>query len=233
MFNSALIAIAGVGTPGAQWTLNTTADGLGDWWLHPGYPGNEQGGIQVGFTAPQANIASARYIGAPVQAWNAGNSWDLTLPLTPLCIPPAHSTYYVNSRVTKISWSFNMDPALIVAGSPTPGNFGIVELKVWVYCNKLIGGPNGPIGPDGLLMPATDISGTVEIVKENLCGCAELDIPIPLYHSISVSIRGKVGGFPQLLDLYNTDFLPENNNFHISVGLGIRVDDVNFIDPVP
>jgi len=234
MFNSQLMDISGHTTTGSIWSR--TNNHQSDWWLHPGYPGNEQGDIVVGqVPKPARNIASIRYIGAPVQAWNAGNSWPNALGTNPLCIPPAHSTCYSGASIIKVSWSFNIDPSKLIGGIPgTPGDLGFEKLKLWVYCNDLCGNAvSGEPGPDGRLMPKTDVSGVIDISDARLCDCSAINISIPQYHSVSVSLESPSGKVPQTLADYNNLFvgqapIPAANNFHAAVGLSVLVQNVNF-----
>lgn len=231
MFNSQLMDISGYTTTGSIWSRSNNHQS--DWWLHPGYPGNEQGDVIVGQEPdPAQNIASIRYIGAPVQAWNAGNSWPNALGTSPLCIPPAHSTCYSGASIIKVSWSFNIDPSKLIGGAPgTPGDLGFEKLKLWVYCNDLCGNAIGiGEGPDGRLMPKTDISGEIDIEDARLCDCSAINISIPQYHSVSVSLESPSGKVPQTLADYNNLFIGNvaANNFHAAVGLSVLVQDVTF-----
>jgi len=232
MFNSQLMDISGYNTTGSIWSRANNHQS--DWWLHPGYSGNEQGDIVVGQSpVPNANIASIRYIGAPVQAWNAGNSWPNATGTNPLCIPPAHSTCYRSASIIKASWSFNIDPSKLTASSsPKPRDLGFNKLKIWVYCNDLCGNAiSGAPGPDGRLMPKTDISGIIDIADARLCDCSAVNITISQYHSISVSLESSSGNVPQTLTNYNNPFIGANmavNNFHVAIGLSVLVENVFF-----
>ena len=141
-------------------------------------------------------------------------------------------------RIMKIAWNFNIDIAGLSGGITTPGDLGIHQLKVWVWCNDLCGTPQID-GPDGRLMPLTDVSGIINIENERWCDCASFSpaIDIKQYHSIAVSMQTATGhppSFPATLANYKpldpgSNILIPQNNFHISVGLAIKIDSGLFL----